>query len=44
MHPFLLRLPPGLWEQLRLAARENHRSIQQEILYRLRLSLEGYRV
>lgn len=41
-HKLLLRLPLSLWGLLRECARENHRSVNAEIVYRLRRSVEGY--
>lgn len=43
MHKFLLRLPASLWLAIVEQAKENGRSANQEIVYRLRQSLEGYR-
>ena len=43
MKAFNLRLPESLRERLRAAAKENGRSLNAEIVYRLRVSLEGYR-
>jgi predicted HicB family RNase H-like nuclease len=40
---FNLRLPPLLKAQLEQSAKENERSLNQEIIWRLRASLEGYR-
>lgn len=40
---FNLRVQRALLEQLRECARENSRSLNAELAYRLRASLEGYR-
>jgi len=40
---FLLRLPPSLHATLKGQAAENQRSLNAEIVHRLRLSVEGYR-
>jgi predicted HicB family RNase H-like nuclease len=39
----MLRLPPDLHERLKACAKENDRSLNQEIVNRLRRSFEGYR-
>jgi hypothetical protein len=40
---FNLRPPADLWALLRQAAKENERSINAEIIWRLRRSFDGYR-
>ena len=40
---FNLRLPDDLKEALREAAKENQRSLNAEIIWRLRQSIDGYR-
>jgi predicted HicB family RNase H-like nuclease len=40
---FNLRLPRDLRETLERLARENQRSLNAEIIYRLRQAVEGYR-
>jgi predicted HicB family RNase H-like nuclease len=40
---YLLRLPPDLHVLLKATAKENGRSLNSEIVYRLRSSLGGYR-
>jgi predicted HicB family RNase H-like nuclease len=42
-HTFNLRLPLDLWTMLCAAASENSRSVNGEIIQRLRRSFEGYR-
>jgi hypothetical protein len=42
-HHFALRVPVELWPLIRDAAKENGRSVNAEIVYRLRQSLTGYR-
>jgi predicted HicB family RNase H-like nuclease len=39
---FNLRLPPGLKTNLEAAAMQNDRSLNAEIVHRLRASCEGY--
>ena len=39
---FSLRLDDSLYERLRQAAKDNHRSINAEVVYRLLRSLDGY--
>lgn len=39
---FNLRMPADLYRRLKQAAAENNRSMNQEIVYRLRQTLEGY--
>jgi hypothetical protein len=40
---FNLRMPEDLWDKLRDEAEGNNRSLNQEINYRLRKSLEGWK-
>jgi hypothetical protein len=40
---FNLRLPPDVRKELERCARENERSLNAEIVYRLRRSLDGWR-
>ena len=42
MHKFLLRLPDEVWTQLRKCAKENERSVNGEIVWRLRRSFTAY--
>jgi hypothetical protein len=43
VYRFLLRLPTTLSERLKDAAKENGRSLNAEIVHRLKVSLEGWR-
>jgi hypothetical protein len=43
MHKYLARFPLDLWAMLMAAAHENDRSVNGEIIQRLRRSFEGYR-
>lgn len=42
MHKYLARFPLPLWTLLCEAAKQNHRSVNQEIVYRLRSTFETY--
>jgi hypothetical protein len=35
MHSYALRVPKDIWEEVRLAAKVNRRSVNQEIVWRL---------
>ena len=41
-HKVLLRMPTDLWAQIAALAVENRRSINSEIVWRLKKSVEGY--
>lgn len=43
MHKYLARFPNDLWQRLCDAAKENHRSVNAELLWRLTRSFDGYR-
>ncbi len=43
MHKYLARFPFDLWTMLASAAHESHRSINAELIWRLRRSFDGYR-
>jgi len=41
-HRFLLRIPEDLWRDIQAQAAKNGRSVNSEIVWRLRKAIQGY--